>query len=118
MGGDMSRTEGVLRLSDNCVVLENANDASELLVWSRERTAWDPGGRRVLLRLLNGSEIALADGQAVAIGGSGRAFSDDPGAREAIPWDEWIASVDWVAEPDPACEVDSYWAVGDVSVDP
>jgi hypothetical protein len=105
VGGDFARTEGVLRISDQCVVLESGgrDGTSDILVWWRDQVRWDPDERRILFQKRDGNVIQLRDGQYVSAGGSG--------GRN-------VAAFDWAAEPDRNCPPHSYWSVGDMSLGP
>lgn len=122
MGGDLSLTTGVIRMSDTCVVLEVAGGGSALLVWSRHQTGWDPIEREVLFEMADGRVTELRDGRQVSLGGSGQALSVEgrsveEASVEVRSWDEWVSTIDWAAEPDSTCPVDSYWSVGEVLLD-
>ena len=123
MGGDLALTTGVIRISESCVLIEDAGGGSALLVWSPDQTKWDPDARQVLFQMPDGRMTGLRDGQPVSLGGSGQALSVDGTAAEEASaevrsWDGFVASIDWAAEPDPSCPVDSYWFAGEVLIDP
>ena len=118
--GDMALTTGAIRISDECVVLETADDGSTLLVWSSDQASWDPEERRILFRARDGGVVELQDGQQVGLGGSGRGLSAEvlsPGEWDGLSWDEWLPTIDWTAAPDPTCRADFVWSVGEVIVD-
>lgn len=117
-GGDMSRAEGTIRITDSCVLLEDRKGHTDILQWGAGQTTWDPETNEVQFRNRDGEIIAVRDGQDVALGGSGEHFSDDPTDRDAVPRDEWMDRMDWVAEPDPSCTYDGSWSVGNVVVEP
>lgn len=109
-GGMDALTTGVLRVTDWCVLLETAGGELELLVWPADRTRWDAATGTV--RFTNpplGPEFTLQDGQAVSLGGGGDS-TDEGGVTAA----EWVASIDWVAEPDSSCPMDIRWYVSSV----
>lgn len=116
-GGNDALTSGVLRISDRCVVLQGSNGVTDLLVWWRDQTRWDQGSRRILFENRDGRVVELHDGQAVSLGGSGAPLSGEETSIEGRSWDEWIVAIDWEAEPDPTCRVDSSWSVGEVLLD-
>ncbi len=118
--GDMALTTGALRISDECVVLETADDRPTLVVWSSDQASWEPRGGVILFRTRDGGVVELRDGQQVGLGGSGRGLSAEvlsPGEWDGLSWDEWLPTVDWAAAPDPTCRADSVWSVGEVIVD-
>lgn len=120
MGGDDALTTGVVRITDECVVLETSDGGSTLLVWSSEQASWDPQERQILFRNRGGEVIVLRDGDEVGFGGSGRALSRDEASPEewdGLTWDDWLPTIDWVAAPDPTCRAGSAWSVGEVIVD-
>jgi len=109
-GGMDALNTGVLRITDRCVLLETAGGESELLVWPADRTRWDDATRTI--RFTNppaGDEFTLQDGQSVSLGGGGDG-TDEGGVTPA----EWVASIDWVAAPDPSCPMDIRWYVSSV----
>jgi hypothetical protein len=110
-GGDEARMEGVVRMSDACVVLERADGTSALLVWPEgymAETRWDPESRRIEFRNWSAeSPVDISDGRSVMLIGSG----PDP-----IPQD-WTESFEWIATPDPSCPADSYFVISDVTLD-
>jgi len=117
--GDEALTTGAIRISDECVVLETADDGSTLLVWSSDQASWDPEERRILFRARDGGVVELQDGQQVGLGGSGRGLSAEvlsPGEWDGLSWDEWLPTIDWAAAPDPTCRADFVWSVGEVIV--
>lgn len=118
--GDLALATGVIRISDECVVLESAGEGSTLLVWSSEQASWDPQERQVLVRTRAGEVIGFRDGDQVGFGGSGRALSMDESSPEewdGLTWDDWLPTIDWVAAPDPTCRAGSVWFIGEVVVD-
>lgn len=117
LGGDTALTEGTLRISDACVLLEGADGSGTLLVWPREQTTWDPSARLIRFQNRDGRVIDLGDGQRVRFGGSGVSFGDAP-SGDITTWDAWVNRIAWEAEPDPACSADSSWSVGQATVGP
>lgn len=114
--GDMARTEGVLRIADKCVRLEQTNDTSAILVWSEHQVTWDAANRQILFRNRDDTVVGLRDGQPLVAGGSGESLSESGTSAESRSWDEFLALLHWVAEPNPTCPVDSYWFVGDAQL--
>ena len=109
-GGMDALTTGLLRVTDRCVLLETAGGESELLVWPADRTRWDEAtGTIQFTNPPVGDEFTLRDGQPVSLGGGGDR-TDEGGVTAA----EWMASIDWVAEPDPSCPMDIRWYVSSV----
>lgn len=109
-GGMDALTVGVLRVTDRCVLLETAGGETELLVWPADNTRWDPPTGTI--RFTNppfGPEFTLRHGQPVSLGGGGD--STEEGGISAA---EWVASIDWVAAPDPSCPMDIRWYVSSV----
>jgi hypothetical protein len=94
-GGMDALTTGVLRVTDRCVFLETAGGESELLVWPADRTRWDEATGTI--RFTNPP----------AGGGDS---TDEGGVAPA----EWVASIDWVAAPDPSCPMDIRWYLSSV----
>jgi len=118
--GDAALMMGAIRISDECVVLETIDDRPTLLVWSSGQASWDPQERRILFRARDGAVVELQDGQQVGLGGSGRDLSTDrlsPEDQDGPSWDEWLTTISWAAEPDPACRAQSVWFVGEVIID-
>ncbi len=102
----MALMTGAIRISDECVVLESADDRSTLLVWSSDQASWEPRAGRILFRTRDGGVVELRDGQQIGLGGSGRGLSAEvlsPGEWDGLSWDEWLPTVDWAAAPDPTC---------------
>lgn len=98
--GDDARTEGTLRITEECVFIESQGEIA-LLVWPADRTAWDPVARRVSFRRSNGQLVAMQSGAAVALGGGGSSAARD-------------SHVDWIASPAPSCLTRGRWFVSDV----
>lgn len=110
-GGMDALTTGVLRISDRCVTLETPGGETELLVWPAESTEWDAATGTI--RFTNppfGPELTLRDGQPVSLGGGG-----DSVVEGGVSAAEWVASIDWVAAPDPSCPMEIRWFVSSVA---
>lgn len=121
MGGDAAMLAGVLQVTDKCVVLETGNDSTVMLVWPSDQTRWDPRLRMITFQNADSEVRELRGGQAVSFGGSGRPVnprrSGDPASIEGTSWDAFIASMEWEAQPDPTCDVEGSWSVGEVIPD-
>lgn len=115
LGGDTALTEGILRISDRCVLLEGPDGSASLLVWPRGQTTWDASARLIQFKNPDGQVIDLRDGQRVRFGGSGVVFGDPP-SGEVTSRDAWLTGIAWEAEPDPGCSADSSWSVGQAAV--
>lgn len=98
--GDDARTEGTLRITEECVFIDSGGETS-LLVWPADRTVWDPALRTVSFTRPTGEVIALRSGQVVALGGGSSTKARD-------------GEVDWIAPPAPECLTDARWFVSDV----
>jgi hypothetical protein len=105
--GDLARTEGTLRITDQCVFLESAEQL-QLLAWPAAQTRWNAGDGTIAFTTGAGENRVLTSGEALALGGSGADFSDD---REA-----WMETWEWVVRPAPRCLTDATraWAITDV----
>lgn len=106
--GDLALIEGILKVSDECVLLHERGE-DVLLVWPADRTSWDPDTKTINYESTDGAATTLRDGDLVTFGGGGSSVNED-----GIGDEEFIASVDWVAEPAPSCVVDTRWFVGDL----
>lgn len=110
--GDFARMPGVLRLTDQCAMLEAA-DRLVLLAWPVAETAWQPETETVIYRRPSGEVVEVRDGDAVVLTGSGEVFS---GPEALGTFEDWIAKLEWVAAPDEDCGADLSWSIGDVSI--
>ena len=111
--GDFARMPGVLRLTDQCALLEPDTGDLILLAWPVNETAWRAETGTVVYRRPSGDVVEVRDGDAVVLTGSGEVFSG-PEAIGTIQ--DWIARLDWVATPDDTCRTDRSWSIGDVSI--
>jgi hypothetical protein len=109
-GGMDALTTGVLRITDDCVVLETAGGESELLVWPADRARWDAATRSIGFTNPDGSQSTLRDGEAVSFGGGG-----DSTAEGGVSGAEWAASLDWVSPPHPNCPMEIRWYLSEVA---
>ena len=105
-GADTARTEGTLRVTDDCVFLATPGGLV-LLVWPADRTAWNVPARTITFSNYDGSTVTAADRTPVVLGGSGA--SDEDGGDTA---EVWLARTPWVARPAASCPLDSRWWVG------
>ena len=110
--GDFARMPGVLRLTDQCAMLETAT-GDVLLAWPAAETTWRPETETVVFQGPSGDPVEACDSDAVVLTGSGEVFSG-PEALGTI--EDWIARLDWVATPDNTCRTDRSWSIGDVSI--
>ena len=113
VGGDDALITGTLRLTGDCALLEQGNGQTTILVWPTGRTSWNSSRSTVSLEQRDGRTVELADGDAAGFAGSGGMFGPD-GSPEAVAWPDWLATLDWTAEPDPACQAEGFWMVGEV----
>jgi hypothetical protein len=105
-GADTARTEGTLRITDMCVLLDVADDFT-LLVWPADRTTWDASARTISFANLDGTIVTVGDGMHVVVGGSG-----DDEVESGTTSEEWLSRTRWVAPPDVRCPMESRWMVG------
>ena len=78
-----------------------------LLYWPADRTTWDEASRTITFENFDGSSGTVGDGDEVVLGGSGGTETEG-----GVSGAEHVASVDWVAPPDPSCALDPWWYVG------
>jgi hypothetical protein len=111
-GADTALTEGTIRISDECVILE-ARRGPVLLIWPADRTTWGAAAKAVAFDNYessgdpeSGKTVTVTDGMRVALGGSG-GTRDDGETPE-----EWLADREWVMRPAASCVVDEWWSVG------
>jgi hypothetical protein len=107
-GADTARTEGTLRITDECVFLEAQGEAP-LLFWPADRTTWDGEARAITFRNFDKSVVTVSDGDHVVLGGSGDSEADSGTSGE-----DWVKQVALVAQPAPSCVLDPRWVVGAV----
>lgn len=103
--GDGALVRGSLQIDDRCVLLDEQGE-DVLLVWPADRTAWNAEGGTVTFIRNNGQVARLRGGDQVSLGGGGSSRGED-----GLAADEFMAGIDWVAEPDPECVVDSRWFI-------
>lgn len=107
-GTDLARTEGTLRITDACVVLESQGKVT-LLFWPADRTTWDGGSRAITFENYDGSVVTVSDGDHVVLGGGG-----DSEAESGISGQDWVRGMVWVAKPASSCPLDVRFGVGAV----
>lgn len=105
-GTDLALAEGVIRITDTCVVL-NWTLGATLLYWPADRARWVPESNTIQFANSDGTFANVHNGARVAIGGSGDSVADG-----GLPGDEWVNSMSWIVPPDPACPLDQRWGVG------
>lgn len=110
-GADAARTEGRLRITDVCVLLEGRGGVS-LLVWSANWTAWNPERRTITFSNIDGTIATIEDGDSVVLGGSGGSLAED-GVSAA----QWLARTTWESPPAGDCVLDQHWYVGAVEIE-
>ncbi len=107
-GADTARTEGTLRITDTCVILERLGEV-QLLFWPADRTTWDPGSRAITFENFDGTVVTVGDGDDVVLGGGGDSESESGLSGEA-----WVDRMEWVSPPGPSCPLETRWGVGAV----
>jgi hypothetical protein len=107
--GDTARTEGTVRITDECVLLDTGGE-TQLLVWPADRSRWNRDDRTISFTSLAGVELFVASDQFVVLGGGGSSAAED-GER-------WADRIDWARRPAPACVTDSAWFVSDIQLSP
>jgi hypothetical protein len=104
--------QGTLRITDDCVFLDERGD-DVLLVWPADRTTWTPETGTISFDRTDGQAVPLRDGDEVTLAGGGS--SVDEGGMEAA---DWVAALEWVSEPPLACVTDTRWVIGDLVDEP
>jgi len=74
-------------------------------VWPSEATGWDADSRTI--RYEAEGTVELRDGDTFSVGGGG-----DSEAESGSDDRTWAQTIDWAAEPDPACFTSSRYFVG------
>ncbi len=105
VGNGLATSGGTLRLTDECVFLDNPGLESTLLVWWQGDTHWDAARKVIQHRDGSGAVSDFRSGDHVIVSGGG---------AEVMHWAAWLSQRDWQAEPDAACETGSVWAVGTI----
>lgn len=98
--GDDARTEGVIRMTPECVLID-ADGELTLLVWPADRTTWDSASREVSFRRGTGDVLTIGDGESVVLGGGWSSRAQD-------------SEVDWISPPAASCVTPGRWYVSDV----
>jgi len=111
--GAEALTAGTIRVTATCVTLEQRGNEPSVLVWYDKRTKWNAEAGEIVLQNRDGSNVILRNGEQVRFSGGG-----DLVAEGGAPGDEWIAGIDWVSKPDPACPNDSRWFVNEIVAAP
>ncbi len=112
-GADTARKEGTLRVTDGCVTLERQGEVT-LLTWPADRTTWDAGSRTITFENFDGTNVTVADGDDIVVGGSGSGGESE--GEPGMSVEEWIRSHEWVAPPTLSCPLDLRWGVGAVEL--
>ena len=99
-------TEGTIRITDECVFL-NQNGRDTLLLWDDNRVQWDADSSQITHRNLDGASLTISDGDQLLVGG-GSASQDFP--------DSVVTA--WASEPADACLTGGAWVVGEVYTAP
>lgn len=86
---------GTIEITDECVLLRNGDERS-LLVWPSEGTHWDESSRTI--RYTADGTVELQHGDTLTVGGGGSSEAESGADGRA-----WAQTIDWEAEPDPAC---------------
>jgi hypothetical protein len=107
-GADSARTEGTLRITEECVHVEWRGELT-FLFWPADRTLWDAASRAITFRNFDGTFATVSDGDTVVLGGGG-----DSAAESGLTGEQWVSSMRWVAPPAASCSLDQRWAVGAV----
>ena len=110
-GGDEAVTEGQLKVTDRCVLLEEATGELVLLVWPSGLTQWSATARAVIFQSSSGSEIELTDGDRLKLVGGDASIREASETKEAF-----LERVAWESAPSEECVTASRWSVTDVSL--
>lgn len=109
-GSDGARAEGILTVTESCVVIVTAGEPT-LLLWPADRSVWDADQQVVRFTNIDGSTVAAGDGSPVFVGGSG-----DNNEEFGSTTQEWLASTTWVKPPGEACPLEERWWVGALGI--
>jgi hypothetical protein len=77
---------GIVRIADDCTIVESDSRFRTTLVWPSRSTEWDANTQTIRLRQPDG-DVAIVDGDHFSFGGS----------------DEVSGAIRWVAEPGEHC---------------
>ncbi len=105
-GTDLALAEGILRITETCVVLDSPTGPT-LLYWPADRARWVPETRAIRFVNADGTFVTAQDGASIAVGGSG-----DSVAEGGLPGEDWVNSKPWVVPPDSSCPLERRWGVG------
>lgn len=105
-GTDLALTQGTLRITDSCVVLDGPTGPT-LLYWPADRVRWDPETRAIRFDNADGTFATVQDGANFAAGGRGDSVADG-----GLPGEDWVNSKPWVVPPDSSCPLERRWGVG------
>ena len=108
-GQPQARTGGVLRITADCVLLENLVGRASLLAWPADRTTWDAEELAVVFESEDDGTLRLKDGDQIIVGGGGSLVEEG-----GLSGPEWIQSLEWVAKPAASCPLDARWTVSDI----
>jgi hypothetical protein len=104
-------TRGIIHITEDCVFLEEEGGGELLLVWPADRTRWDRASRSITFENWNGARNTFSDGNSLLMGGGGSSAREGGQAS-----DEWVSSIEWIAEPRDGCLRDVRWFVGEVNI--
>ncbi len=102
--GNKALLSGTIEITDKCVFLRTGDDRG-LLVWPSNGTEWEQDSRTI--RYTAGGEVEVRDGDSFSVGGGG-----DSEAESGVDDRTWAQTIDWAAEPDPACFTSTRYFVG------
>ena len=106
--GDLALMVGNIVISGDCVLLDERGEWV-LLVWPEGRTVWDQETGAVRYTGRDGAVATLRHGDAVSFGGGGSSRLEG-----GLSADDFLTSIEWVAEPQLDCVADTRWFVGDL----
>ena len=109
-GGGDALIHGTIRISGDCVVLDEQGD-EVLLVWPADRTRWDASSQSITFENRDGTRDTFSDGDLVVMGGGGSSLGEGGTSSE-----EWVSSIDWTVRPSDACLRDVRWFVAQVDI--
>lgn len=107
--GAAALSAGTVGITDRCVFLTEPGNVPSVLVWYDRRTRWQVTAHEVVLENRDGTEATIRDGDQVTLSGGGSSDAEGGASGE-----QWVASIDWVARPDPSCPTASRWFVNEV----
>jgi hypothetical protein len=107
-GTDLALAGGVIRVTEECVYLESSGELT-LLFWPADLTTWVPVSREIAFTNADATTATVGDGDRVALGGGG-----DSEDESGVSGEDWVRSIEWVAEPAASCALDRRFGVGAV----